>query len=199
MTGLAVLVQLIAVVVAVSGATKLWSPRPFADLTSSVGVPVGTVGARLAGVVEIALGAWVLATGARLACAVLALAYLAFAAVVVVARRVGAPSCGCFGAATAPPSVVHVVLNLVSAAIAAVGAVAGDVADLATTLGDQAMAGVPYLILLGTGAWLVVALDTVGATVFDSTKALTTMGPTFRENATTNPARTRPQHAPHQH
>ena len=65
MTGLAVLVQLIAVVVAVSGATKLWSPRPFADLTSSVGVPVGTVGARLAGVVEIALGAWVLATGAR--------------------------------------------------------------------------------------------------------------------------------------
>ena len=191
------LVQLIAVVVAVSGATKLWSPRPFADLTSSVGVPVGTLGARLAGAVEIALGVWVLATGSRLACAVLALAYLAFAAVVVVARRVGAPSCGCFGAATAPPSIVHVVVNLASAAVAAIDAATGDVADIASTLGDQPLAGVPYVLLLGTGAWLVVALDTVGATVIDSTKDLTAMGPVFRENATPNPART--QHADHQH
>ncbi len=182
-TGLAVLVDLIAVVVVVSGVVKVRSPRPFADLTATVGVPGGTVGARFAGLLEIALGVWVLATGARIACAVLALAYVTFAVVVVAARRAGAPSCGCFGATAAPPSVVHVVVNLVSAAVAATAALAGDVDGIAATLSDQPMAGVPFLLLLGTGAWLLVSLDTVGATVVDATRELTTMGPVFRENA----------------
>ena len=191
MTGLAVLVDLIAVVVVVSGVTKLRSPRPFADLTSTMGVSIGSVGARVVGLAEIALGVWVLVSGGRAACAVLAVAYLAFAVVVVLARRAGAPSCGCFGAAAAPPGAVHIVLNLTSAAVAAAGAVAGDLAGIGTTLSDQPLAGVPFLVLLGTGAWLVVSLDTVGATVFESTRELTTMGPVFRENAAApSPSRT---------
>ena len=190
-SGLAVLVELIAVVVALSGVTKLLSPRPFAELTATVGVPVGTVGARIAGLMEIALGVWVVATGSRIACAVLSVAYVVFALVVVAARRAGAPSCGCFGASAAPPSAVHVVVNLVSAAIAALAAATGDVEGIATTISDQPLAGVPFVLLLGTGAWLVISLDTVGAAVLDSTKELRTMGPVFRENAAApSPSRT---------
>ncbi len=194
-TGLTVLVELIAVVVVVSGATKVGSPGPFADLTSSMGLRIGRPGARIVGVAEIALGAWVLAVGGRLACAVLAGSYAVFAMVVVLARRNGAASCGCFGAAAAPPSMVHVVVNLVSAAVAALGAATGDVTGIATALGDQPLAGVPYLLLLGTGAWLVVAVDTVGASVLESSATLSTMGPVFRENSTKpNPSRTTHHH-----
>ena len=198
-SGLTVLVQLIALVVAVSGATKVLAPRSFAELTTTVGVPVGTVGARIAGLIEIALGVWVLATGARLACAALALAYLVFTVVVVVARRAGAPSCGCFGASAAPPSTIHVAVNLASAAIAAAGAIAGDVDGIGAVVSDQPLAGVPFLLLLGTGGWLLVTLDTVGAAVFDATRELTTMGPVFRENATPSPSRTTTTAGTHAH
>ena len=198
-TGLTVLVELIALVVAVSGATKVLAPRSFAELTTTVGVPVGTVGARIAGLIEIALGVWVLATGARLACAALALAYVVFSVVVVLARRVGAPSCGCFGASAAPPSTVHVAVNLVSASIAGAGAIAGDLDGIGTVVSDQPLAGVPFLLLLGTGAWLLVSLDTVGAAVLDATRELATMGPVFRENATPSPSRTTTTSSAHAH
>ena len=198
-TGLGVLVELIALVVAVSGVTKVLAPRSFAELTSTVGVPVGHLGARFVGLVEIALGLWVLATGSRLACAALALAYVVFSAVVVIARRAGAPSCGCFGASAAPPSGVHVAVNLASAAIAAAGAIAGDLDGLGDLLAEQPLAGVPYLLLLGTGAWLLVSLDTVGASVFTATRELAAMGPVFRENATPSPSRTTPGRARHDH
>ena len=58
------------------------------------------------------------------------LSYLAFAGFVVVALRSGAPisSCGCFGKVDTPPSVVHVVLDLAFAAVAAAAAVVGGVA-----------------------------------------------------------------------
>ena len=55
--------------------------------------------------------------------ALVAVSYLAFAGFVVVALRSGAPisSCGCFGKVDTPPSLVHVVIDLVLAAVAAVG------------------------------------------------------------------------------
>lgn len=179
-----VLVELIAVVVALGGAAKVVAPRAFAELTTTMGLPVGQLGARLVGLAEVALGVWVLAVGGRIACAVLAVTYLAFAVVVVLARRAGAESCGCFGAAAAPPSVIHVVVNGASAAIAAVAALVGGYEGIASTLADQPLAGVPFLLLLGTGAWLLVSLDTIGAAAFDSIGQVAKMGPVFRENAT---------------
>ena len=76
-------------------------------------------------------------------CALVALSYLLFAAFVVVALRSGAPisSCGCFGKADTPPSVVHVVLDLLFAGVATAAAFTGDVA-LPDVLGDQPLLGV---------------------------------------------------------
>ena len=74
----------------------------------------------------------------------------------VVALRTGAPisSCGCFGKVDTPPSVVHVVLDFAFAGVAAAAAFTGDVA-LPDVLGDQPLAGVPFLMLLAIGCSLV--------------------------------------------
>ena len=74
----------------------------------------------------------------------------------VVALRRDAPiaSCGCFGKVDTPPSVVHVVLDLLFAGVAAAAAFTGDVA-LPDVLRDQPLAGVPFLVLLAIGVYLV--------------------------------------------
>ena len=89
-------------------------------------------------------------------CALVALSYLAFAGFVVVALRSGSPisSCGCFGKIDTPPSIVHVVLDLAFAGVAAAAAVVGDVA-LPDVLGDQPLLGIPFLMLLVIGCSLV--------------------------------------------
>jgi Methylamine utilisation protein MauE len=156
----------VSIVVVVSGVAKLMSPAPTADLLAALRLPNSTVIVRGFGSVEVVVGTAALLVGADVLAVVVAGLYVAFAAVVVAARRAGAASCGCFGATSAPPNVVHVVVNLASAGVAVAAAVTGatSVPDL---LADQPAAGVPLLILMGTAAWLVVAIDTAGADLVD--------------------------------
>ncbi len=157
-TVLTTLLQVVALVVVVGGAAKVVRPEPFAGLLATLGLPGGAVAARAAGAVEVALGGAAFLTGARWAAALLAVAYLVFVGTVVRARQQGAASCGCFGAADAPPSTVHVVLNLVSAGVAAAAAAVG--ADsLRATLADQPAAGVPYLVAVGVAVYFVVRIS----------------------------------------
>ena len=116
----------------------------------------GRVAVRIGGAIEVVIGAAALIVGGPVLCALVALSYLAFAGFVVVALRTGAPisSCGCFGKVDTPPSVVHVVLDLAFAGVAAAAAFTGDVA-LPDVLGDQPLAGVPFLMLLAIGCSLV--------------------------------------------
>ncbi len=161
----------VAAVLVVSGVAKVVTPAPTASLLATLHLPASPSIARLLGLVEITVGAAaVLVGGPALAIAVSAL-YLAFAAVVAVARRAGAPSCGCFGAGAAPPNQVHVWVNLVSAVVALATAIAvgSSVLDL---LGDQPARGVPLMILMAAGVVLVVGLDTAGADLFDQMSAI---------------------------
>lgn len=158
MTVLTTLLQIVALVVVAGGVAKLVRPVPFAELLATLGLPGGVLAARLAGVVEVALGAAAFLTGARWAAALLAAAYVVFAATVVLARRNGAASCGCFGVADAPPSALHVVTNLVSAAVAAAAAAVGT-ESLGATLADQPAAGVPYLLAVGVAVYFVVRIS----------------------------------------
>ena len=161
----------IAAVLVVSGVAKVVTPAPTASLLATLRLPESPSVARLLGLVEIAVGtAAVLVGSAVLAIAVSAL-YLAFAAVVVMARRAGAPSCGCFGAGAAPPNQVHVWVNLVSATVALATAivVGSSVVDL---LRDQPAGGVPFTILMAAGVVLVVGLDTAGADLVDQMSAI---------------------------
>ncbi len=158
-------VFLVAVVVALGGALKLGAPAPTVSALRAVGAPGGSA---LTGVVyamglfEVALGAAVLAVAGPFAVAVMGVVYLAFAGFVQLARRADSAlaSCGCFGQADTPPSGLHVVINLASAAIA-FAAVAWPVDDLATVLGDQPWFGLPFLAVLGIGVGLVYAALTL--------------------------------------
>ncbi len=91
--------------------------------------------------------------------------------IVAVARRRELPSCGCFGARSAPPSPVHVAVNAVSAVVAAVAAVAGPV-PVADALAGQGIDGlvVAGLVLLVTA--LVVVVDTSVADLVEQTRAV---------------------------
>ncbi len=183
--------QILAMVIAVGGVAKVVAPTAFAATLRSLGLPGGTLVARVSGLVEVAIGIGAVLVGGRVAALIVAGAYAVFAVVVLAARRAGAESCGCFGAASAPPSPVHVTVNAVSAAVALSAAVAGP-ASLTDVLAGQPLAGVPYLITLATGVWLTVVLDTTGAQLLDEMAAVRRLAPTFRDNArgATVPART---------
>jgi hypothetical protein len=101
-------------------------------------------------------------TSFALAAALTALAYLGFAGFVLLARRSGTPvqSCGCFGKAETPPSVIHIVVNLTAALIAALVAWK-PIPSLGRLLADQPGAGIPLLMLTALTVYLLYIMLTV--------------------------------------
>ena len=149
-------------VLVVAGVSKVAEPAATGATLTGLGLPGGAAAARVVGAVEVALGLGGLVVGGPWFAAGVAVSYGAFAVVVALARRRDLPSCGCFGAASAPPSQVHVVVDRVSALVAAAAAVAAPV-PAADGLADLGGAGVVVagLVLLATA--LVVVIDTVMA------------------------------------
>ena len=175
--------QIVSVVIVASGVAKIVAPDGFATLLRTLGLPSRRMLAVLAGMVEVVLGTAALLLGGVVVALLVAAAYATFAVVVLLARRSGAEDCGCFGAASAPPSRVHVAVNLLSAAGAAGTAATGEVPWIGEVLADQPLLGLPYLIAVAVGAWLVVAVDTVGASVLDEMGEVAALGPTFRDSS----------------
>ncbi len=108
-----------AAVLVVAGLAKLLRPTPTAIVMARAGLGGRDVHARLLGGVEVVTGSAAVVLGGRLSAAAVGLCYLAFAA--FTARQVasGEPAdCGCFGAASAPTTLVHVVANAGLAALA---------------------------------------------------------------------------------
>lgn len=161
-------------VLVVAGATKLVSPSGVADTLSALGVG-GTGTARLLGAVEALTAIVALTSGGPAPSLVVAVLYVGFAVVVVLARRRGLPSCGCFGARSAPPSMIHVVVDGVSAAVA-VAAVATGPVDGPLPAGEGLAAlgwsGVVVAALVVFASVLVVVVDTMVADVVEATRAL---------------------------
>ena len=122
------------VLLALGGAAKAVRPRDTAQALTAVGIRfprvLPRVVVRVGGAVEAILATAALLVGGPVLCGLVALSYLAFAGFVLVALRTGAPisSCGCFGKVDTPPSIVHVVLDLAFAGVAATAAFVGDVA-----------------------------------------------------------------------
>ncbi|MHB1140046.1 MAG: MauE/DoxX family redox-associated membrane protein [Microthrixaceae bacterium] len=185
--------QILASVIAVGGVAKLASPDGFSSLLRTLGLPSSRALSRACGVLEVVMGVGAVVVGGTVAALLVGSAYTTFAVVVLLARRAGAASCGCFGSVASPPSIVHVVVNSVSAAVAFVAA-AVDPASLADSLADQPLAAVPYLVTVATAVWLVVVIDTTGAVLADRTLEVAHMGPRFREHSATSPAPARTTH-----
>jgi hypothetical protein len=140
------------VLLALGGAAKAVRPGDTARALDGVGVRVPAWGVRLGGAAEAVLGTVALVRADSVTAALVAASYLAFAVFVIVALVRDAPiaTCGCFGRADSPPSLVHVGIDVVAAAAAIVVALdpGAGIADVVT---DQPVAGVPYLLLVATG------------------------------------------------
>lgn len=161
-----------AALLLVSGGAKLADPGPtsgalrVAGLVSSAGVVYGLA------VAEIATGAAALIFGGRWTGWATAILYGAFGGFVILALRRGSPiaSCGCFGKADTPPTVIHVFVNAAGVA-GGIWAGLSNSPSLVSVLGGQPMAGVPYLFFLAAGTYAAYLLLTALPTVLRPTLA----------------------------
>lgn len=120
---LAPLVWTLAALLAIAGMAKLRHPTPAANAMARSGFGAGRSGARLTGLLECGVGAWVLLDPGALALGVLALAYATLASGIWAMRKADVADCGCFGeSASLEPSRLHLTVNLLAAATCAVAA-----------------------------------------------------------------------------
>ncbi len=148
-------VLVLTALLALAGAMKLARPAPTAGALRAMQLPARFVLVRTLGAVELVVGVVALCTASRPWLALTGAAYLAFAAFVAAALVSGAPlqSCGCFGRADTPPTVVHLAVNVVAAATLLLAA-ATHVAAPADTLADQPCSAVPFVALVATSLYL---------------------------------------------
>ena len=162
MEALAGPVVVVSALLALAGAMKVVQPASTSGALRAMRLPSSPGLVRTLGVAEIvvALGAGI--TFERPLLALLAAMYLAFAAFVAAALGARTPlqSCGCFGRADTPPSIVHLGLNVAAAGLALVAA-ATSTPSLGDTLSDQPWAGLPFALLVTVSVYLCVTLLTV--------------------------------------
>jgi hypothetical protein len=174
---MSVLVFVAAGLLVVSGLAKLREPGPASRALAGARLPSGRVAGRALGLVEVVVGAaclFVAGPWFRVATAVLYAAFAAF--LVVLLRGDGSTSCGCLGTKDAPPTTLHVVLDLVAAAAATAGAVTGS-PSIQAAARVMPLRGLPFLLGLATAGFL------AHATVAHLPRALTA----YRRPDTTNP------------
>jgi hypothetical protein len=139
------------------GATKLRRPAASMRALHAAGLPSLRSSARSLGLTEMAIGVAFLTSPGRVTGALLAGAYLAFAAFLasLLIRHVAVASCGCAGERDLPPSWLHVVLDVVAAGAALALAVASpSPAGLWRSAAQQPLSGVPFVLGLALIAWL---------------------------------------------
>ena len=144
-----------AALLALGGAAKAAQPSDTAHALGMLGLPGSRLFVRAGGVAELVIGVGALVYGLRIFAVLVAVSYAVFAGFVALALRRGAPisSCGCFGKADTPPSIVHLVVNI-SAALVAVGLAADPVGGITDVVADQPLLGVPFLLLVAVGVYL---------------------------------------------
>jgi uncharacterized protein YjeT (DUF2065 family) len=158
MTALAGPFLIVCTILGLGGLAKLWAPLAARRALRAASVEVPLAAVRLLGLAEVVVACIAIFRGGTIMPILVGMTYLAFAAFVIVMLRSGeGASCGCFGSASAPPSILHVVVNVLSAA-AAFGAVGVD--GLMTTLDDQAGAGIALLVLVVVGSYALFLLLT---------------------------------------
>ena len=140
-----------------AGAQKLRTPGPAHHSLALAGLPVPAVVVRLLGAGELAIGAIAAVWPTVLTGALVALAYVAFCAfLVLLLRRAGGASadCGCFGGTDAGATTAHVALNALPC-VAGVLAATVHPPGLGWALTRPALVAVP--LLLGTSAAVLAA------------------------------------------
>lgn len=152
MTTLTAATWVAALLLVIAGAGKLASPAPTVGALRAARVPANARVVRLIGAGEVMLGLATVLLGGALACALVAVAYAAFAAVARRQRRAGS-DCGCFGTTGAPVTGAHVAVNA-GAAVVAAGAALRPTVALPAVVGDEPLLGAALVLLVGVAASL---------------------------------------------
>ena len=168
--------HLFAVLLVLSGADKLGDPTPATTAMTEAGLPgarrLGPWAGRALGVVEVLVGALVLAFGGVGPAIAMAVVFLGFGAfLVLLQRRAAGVSCGCFGASSAPPGISHLLIDL-AAAVTAIAAATTTAPDLTAVLDRGGVEFASHLVLVIVGAGLLVAVSSVLEDVRDKREAL---------------------------
>jgi hypothetical protein len=155
------LLGVVAGILAVGGLAKLRGPDATVPMLRALGLPASPMLARVLGLIEVAVGVAAFLAGGRVPAAAVAVLFAVFTVAVLRLRAGGeAVSCGCFGRSSAPPTMVHVVVDVV-AALVAVAAAVTDAPGFVSMRPDLPAAGIPQLGLTALAVWLGVALLTV--------------------------------------
>lgn len=144
-----------AVLLVLSGAAKLRDPGPAARALTVLRLPSYPWTIRILGTVELATGMWCLIGASRASAVSVAILYGAFAVFVALQMRTGTPgaTCGCLGKQEAPPSLLHLGLNMVAAGTAAVVATAPPIGIVAYAA-RLPLRGLPFLLGIALMAYL---------------------------------------------
>jgi hypothetical protein len=120
-----VLLTLGSLVLFAAGTVKLLRPLPAVRALQAIGLPATPTLVRAGAAMEVVLAMLSAGSTSPVGPAGVTLAYLGFTVFVVVARRRGTAvrSCGCFGKADTPPSMIHIALDMLFATGAALVAV----------------------------------------------------------------------------
>jgi hypothetical protein len=161
-TVLAGLVGMVGVLLAAGGASKARQPVPTVRSLRTLGLPASAIAVRSLAVIEVLLGAVLIALAGRWPCAAAAVLFAGFTAISVrlVQLGPGAGSCGCFGERSSRPSWWHVAVDAGAAVVLCAGAVTGTT-GVATNWRSLPGQGFVVLGLIALGGYLLVALMTV--------------------------------------
>lgn len=171
---------------AIGGVVKIATPLATRRALHALGLPAQAGLVRALGTGEVALAIAAPLVGGVVLPALVGLAYLAFAAFVVVAIRDGnVGSCGCFGAASTAPSRLHVVVNVALGGIAFASIGTEPLLDV---LADQRAFGAPLLGLSIVGTGLCYLVLTALPALFDPTAEPEAPGFALRPRDATAPA-----------
>ena len=145
---LATAAAIFSVLLIVTGAAKIVRPHDLTKALVDLGLPRVPAAGLMVGIVEVAIGLGALLfSPALIAQGVL---YAAFAVWVLVALRGDVPiaSCGCLGRDDTPPTIAHIVLNVLGAVLS-FGAVSGDGLVI-----ESALEGIAQVVVIGVGVFL---------------------------------------------
>ena len=145
---LATAAAIFSILLIVTGAAKIVRPHDVTKALVDLGLPRLPAAGVMVGVIEVAIG-----VGALLFTPVLiaqGFLYSAFAVWVLVALRADVPiaSCGCLGRDDTPPTIAHIVLNVLGAFLS-FAAVSGSGLVI-----ESVLQGVAQVVVIGVGVFL---------------------------------------------
>lgn len=157
-----------AALLVVAGLGKILRPPATQVALRTAGIPGRSWMVRSIGVFEVIVGVAAIAVGGRVPAALVAGAYLAFAAFSARLRSAshGAAPCGCFGAADAPVGAIHIGVDLAIALVVA-GAVLEPSSGALAAVSDTPWLGIPFFGL----TYLLAGLLQASLTVLPATMA----------------------------